>query len=414
MAEGGILPWPGDCASGQNGFSLVARSQLSSRFCFVFPTADFPLMKIGLVRRGFSPTGGAESYLRRLAAALEAAGHSCALFGGSAWPRAEWPAHRNFFRVPGNGPRRFADALAALEPRNRCDLLFSLERVWNCDCYRAGDGVHSAWLERRASAAPAWKSWLRRWNPKHRQLLALERALFSPGGASVVIANSQLVRSEIAGHYPAYPARQIEVVYNGLPAGAFHAATPEERRSARAALGLPTEEFVVLFAGSGWERKGLRHALAAVARLPARIRPRLLVAGRGRPAPFLRAAPAAAARSRFLGPVRDMAACQAAADVFVLPTLYDPFSNACLEALAAGLPVLTTDANGFAEILTPGMDGDIVRTADHLLESELAARLSEWADPARLAAARPVCSARAAGLTIERNVALTLARLGIS
>ena len=372
-------------------------------------------MKIGLVRRGYSPTGGAESYLHRLAEALEAAGHSCALFGDSTWPQAAWPAHREFFRVSGNGPRRFADALAALEPRNRCDLLFSLERVWTCDCYRAGDGVHRAWLERRARAEPAWRSRLRRWNPKHRQLLALERALFSPGGASLVIANSQLVRSEIEAHYPAYPERQIDVVYNGLPAGVFHAATPGARRSARAALGLPAEEFVVLFAGSGWERKGLHHALAAVARLSAQISPRLLVAGRGRPGPFLRAAPtAAAARSRFLGPVRDMAACYAAADVFVLPTLYDPFSNACLEALASGLPVLTTDANGFAEVLTPGMDGDIVGTADRALGIELAARLAGWADPARLAAARDVCIARAASLTMERNVTRTLARLGIA
>ena len=370
-------------------------------------------MKIGLVRRGYSPTGGAESYLRRLAAALETAGHSCALFA-SEWPRAEWPAHRDFFRVPGKGPRRFADALAALEPRNRCDLLFSLERVWACDCYRAGDGVHLAWLERRAHAEPAWRSYFRRWNPKHRQLLALERALFAPGGARQVIANSQLVRAEILAHYPAYPAGQIAVVYNGLPAGAFQAATPDERRSARTALGLSADEFVMLFAGSGWERKGLRHALAAVARLPERIRPLLLVAGRGQPGPFLRTAPAAvAARSWFLGPVRDMAACYAAADVFVLPTLYDPFSNACLEALASGLPVLTTDANGFAEILRPGIDGDIVSTTDHLSGTKFAARLSEWADPTRLAAARAVCAARAAGLTMERNVALTLARLGI-
>ena len=372
-------------------------------------------MKIGLVRRGYSPSGGAESYLLRLAEALEAAGHSCALFGGTDWPRAAWPAHREFFHVPGNGPRRFADALAAMKPRDRCDLLFSLERVWNCDCYRAGDGVHRAWLERRAQAEPAWRSQLRRWNPKHRQLLALESALFTPGGARVVIANSQLVRAEILAHYPAYPAGQIAVVHNGLPAGSFHAATPDERRSARAALGLTPEEFVVLFAGSGWERKGLRHALAAIARLPAAIYPLLVVAGRGRPGPFLRTAPpAAAGRTRFLGPVRDMAVCYAAADVFVLPTLYDPFSNACLEALAAGLPVLTTDANGFAEVLTPGRDGDIVSTADDAHGVELAARLAGWADPARLLAARAAGTARATGLTMERNLALTLAQLGIS
>ena len=84
-------------------------------------------------------------------------------------------------------------------------------------------------------------------------------------------------------------------------------------------------------------------------------------AGRGNPRPYLkRMPPGAAGRVRFLGPVSDMAACYAAADVFVAPTLYDPFSNACLEALAAGLPVLTTPANGFSEILTPGRDGEVI------------------------------------------------------
>ncbi len=373
-------------------------------------------MNIGLVRRGYSETGGAESYLRRLAAALSAAGHGCTLFAGPEWPRSAWSEHRPLVRVPGGkSPRRFADALAALTPGSACDLVFSLERVWNCGAYRAGDGVHLSWLARRARFEPAWKNWLRRLNPKHRELLALERSLFSPAGAGRVIANSQMVRAEILAYYPAYPAERIHVVYNGLPHGSFHPPTPPERQAARAALGLDAREFVILFAGTGWERKGLPHALAATARLPDAIRPRLLIAGHGRPGPFLQAASrAAAARTRFLGPQREMAPCYAAADVFVLPTWYDPFSNACLEALAAGLPVLTSDANGCAEILTPGVDGEIVATADHASGELLAARLLAWADPARLAAARGTCAAKAASLSMDRNVSLTLAALGIS
>ncbi|MGH7395365.1 MAG: glycosyltransferase family 4 protein, partial [Candidatus Methylomirabilales bacterium] len=50
----------------------------------------------------------------------------------------------------------------------------------------------------------------------------------------------------------------------------------------------------------------------------------------------------------------------AAADVFVLPTRFDPFANATLEAMAAGLPVVTTRMNGVAEILTPGSDGYVL------------------------------------------------------
>ena len=89
----------------------------------------------------------------------------------------------------------------------------------------------------------------------------------------------------------------------------------------------------------------------------------------------------AASRVHFLGPVREMAAVYAAADVFVLPTLYDPFSNASLEALAAGLPVLTTRANGFAEILTPGVDGEVFEVGDSEMLAVLIARWSGRCTP---------------------------------
>lgn len=370
-------------------------------------------MKIGLVRRGYSGSGGAESYLFRLADALEQAGHACALFGSPEWPRERWPAPREFHPVAGRTPRAFADALDAIEPGRRCDLVFSLERVWTCDCYRAGDGVHAAWLERRGAVEPAWRTFLHRWNPKHRQILALERALFGADAARRIIANSGLVRDEILQRYPGFPAGRVAVVQNGLPESAFRPASPEKRAAARATYNLRADEFVILFAGTGWVRKGLGHALRAVARLPDRVRPRLLVAGRGRPAGFLRASPAgAAARCTFLGPVHDMAAPYAAADVFVLPTVYDPFSNACLEALASGLPVLTSDANGFGEVLTPGVDGEIIPTTDAPRGEELAARLLAWADRERLEAARPLCVRKAAPFTMERNVRRTLELLG--
>ncbi len=362
-------------------------------------------MKIGLVRRGYSPTGGAENYLLRLADALEAAGHAPVLFAGPEWPRDRWPDHRARIPVPGGTPRAFADALAALRPATRCDRLFSLERVWQCDCYRAGDGVHRAWLARRTGAERWWQPLLRAFNPKHRQLLALEQSLFAHDGARRIIANSQLVRREIIEHY-ATPADRIAVVYNGLPAACFAPADPARRARARAQFDLRPDDYAVLFAGTGWTRKGLPHLLRAFARLPAALRPVLLVAGRG----DLRACqiPAPTDRVRFFGPVRDMAPPYAAADVFVAPTLYDPFANACLEALAAGLPVLTTPANGFAEIIDPGVHGDVFDPADAPTGNALAALLIAWADPQRRSAARPLCAERARLFTIEKNVAGTL------
>jgi UDP-glucose:(heptosyl)LPS alpha-1,3-glucosyltransferase len=75
----------------------------------------------------------------------------------------------------------------------------------------------------------------------------------------------------------------------------------------------------------------------------------------------------------FLGPQEGIERFYAAADVFVLPTLYDPFSNACLEAMASGLPVITTRNNGAAEIIEEGMEGFI--TSSITDPSDLARRI---------------------------------------
>ena len=367
-------------------------------------------MKIGLARRGYSSTGGAENYLCRLADALEATGHEPVLFASPDWPRDRWPASRELVVVNGGGPRDFADRVARLA-ESRCERLFSLERVWRCDCYRAGDGVHRAWLERRTLLEPAWKQWFRRANPKHRGILALEESLYARGGAKAIVANSRMVRDEIARVYGT-PAERIRLVYNGLSDASFQPVAPGTRARARAARNLAPADYAVLFAGTGWERKGLAHALAALERLPGSLRARLLVAGRGNPRRILgRLSAPARERVQFLGPVADMRTLYAAADVFVAPTLYDPFSNACLEALAAGLPVLTTPANGFAEIIEAGTDGDLFDTADRAGGHALAALLTAWADSMRRAKARAVRTAKAAGFTIEKNVAETLAVL---
>ena len=358
-------------------------------------------MNIGLVRRGYSATGGAEAYVKRFAQALLDAGHTCTLFTSADWPAADWPGGR-IEALPASTPLAFADALGKARAAAPCDYLFSLERVWSCDAYRAGDGVHQAWLERRARAEPFWKRWGRRLNPKHRQLLTLETSLFSPKGAGIVIANCRMVKEEIVREY-GYPAARIHVVYNGLPASA--APSPELRAQTRAQLGLAESDYVLLFAGTGWERKGLQTALDALAQVRATCRPVLLVAGRGNPRRYRQSE-----RVRFLGPVAQMAACYAAADAFVLPTLYDPFSNACLEALAAGLPVLTTAANGFSEILAPGLEGEVL--ANPRDSAALARAMEAWSDPARRAAIRPRLLELAHRFTIEANVRNTLAAMG--
>ena len=350
-------------------------------------------MRIGLVRRGYSASGGAESYLFRFANAARAAGHEPVLICGSEWPREVWP--HDSVVVAGKTPEDFADLLADRRESGGWDVLFSLERVWACDVYRAGDGVHAAWLDRRAEFEPAWRGWFRKFQRKHREIMELECALFT-GGARRVIANSQMVKDEIIRLYGT-PAEHVHVVHNGVP---IHTTEPGAREKTRAELGLAPGEYIALFAGSGWDRKGLRHAIAAVNAL--KIPVTLLVAGRGES----RGLPVSG-RVKFLGalPAEKLRAVLAAADVFILPTIYDPFSNACIEALAAGLPVITTTANGFSEIITHGADGHAVAPGD---TRALADALTFWADPPRREAVRPRLLEKAARCSVEENLARTI------
>jgi len=349
-------------------------------------------MIIGLVRRGYSGSGGAERYLLRFAEALREAGHGAVLFGSREWPAEAWKGE--IVRVEGNGPREFADGLVKARPREHCDLLYSLERVWECDAYRAGDGVHQAWLERRRAFEPVWKGWFRARQRKHREILELESAVFGAQGSRVIIANSHMVAGEIAQYFQT-PAERVRVIYNGVP---LCTGAPERRAQTRSRLGLKEGKCAVLFAGSGWERKGLRFAIQAVNRAKNAT---LLVAGTGK----RRGLPASA---RFLGAVREMGELMEAADIFLLPTIYDPFSNASLEAMAAGLPVITTQANGFAEIMRPGEDGEALPSPADI--EGIAGAIEKWS-ACETPSSREARRAQASRYTIEANVRETLTAL---
>ena len=345
-------------------------------------------MKIGLVRRGHSATGGAEAYLIRFAREALRAGHTPVLITTAEWPEERWIG-TPILRLDASSPEAFAAAFQKLE--SGCDVHLSFERVPGCDVFRAGDGIHAGWLKRREAFEPWWRIAFRWVNAKHGQLLRLEREIFDPANTRAVIANSRMVRDEIVNHFH-YPAGQIHVIPNGL--------TPVEvtadRAGARRALEIPDDRLSVLFLGSGWERKGLAVAIKAVEMCEETT---LLVAGRG-PADLFRSPSA-----KFLGPVSDLSSLFAAADIFLLPTWYDPFSNACLEALAAGLPVITTNANGFAEVIDRGVHGEIVEPGDSLTIAE---HLDAWRLNGRCASAAPACRERASHYSIEKNVAETL------
>jgi UDP-glucose:(heptosyl)LPS alpha-1,3-glucosyltransferase len=359
---------------------------------------------IAFVRRGYSPTGGAERYLKRLARGVIEAGHEIQLIASNDWPEDQWPFGL-IRRLSAESVIGFADELEQIRPQLHCDALFSLERVWSCDIYRAGDGVHRAWLERRRKFEIPLKQFVRAANRKHRDLLQLEESLFAHRKAGRVIVASEMVRHEILDLY-GYPGDKIEITRNGVPIDKFR-FDPELRETAREHLKLKPDQIALLFAGSGWERKGLLFAIQAMALCKNR-KMCLLVAGRGNERlykttrlRFWREEPV-----QFLGEVADLVHVYAAADIFILPTIYDPFSNACLEALACGLPIITTRTNGFSEIIEHTVHGSIVDHAGNLIGLRDAIRF--WSDPSRRAAARSANIERASQFDISKNAQQTL------
>ncbi len=359
-------------------------------------------LNIAFVRRGYSPSGGAEAYVKRLARGIVDLGHDAQLVATDEWPENEWP-FGSITRLRENSPIGFADELENIRPRIGCDVLMSLERVWHCDVYRAGDGVHQAWLNRRRKFEMPLQRFVRGINRKHQDILKLEKSLFAEASAGRVIANSEMVKNEIVDLYH-YPANKIEIVRTGVLLDTFR-FDPGFRERSRSNLKLKAGQVALLFVGSGWERKGLRFAIEAFELCRGRNL-RLLVAGRGdarayKPKRFFTQEPV-----RFLGELADLLPIYAAADVFILPSIYDPFSNACLEALASGLPVITTRDNGFSEIIEDGVHGSIVDLPNNAMALRDAIRF--WSDESRRSAARSRIIERASEFDISKNVQQTL------
>ena len=264
--------------------------------------------------------------------------------------------------------RRTARAIAAGD----FDVVQGFSRTRHQDVYRAGGGSHAAYME-SVYARPAL---LGRFSPRHRSLLAIEEAVFRDE-RQTLLCNSKLVAGELAERY-GVTAERLAVIYNGVDLERFH-PRERDRSGARLRSELGLDRPIALFVGSGFARKGLDRAIAGLA--AAGVKADLLVAGAGDPSAFRRQAESLGigGRVHFLGVRSDVAALYAAADLFVLPTRYDPFANVCLEAMAAGVAVATTPRNGAAELISHGVSGFVC-------EDDFAPAFRALEDPARLRA----------------------------
>lgn len=371
-------------------------------------------MKIALIRKEYDHLrGGAERYAVNLARGLAGRGHEVHVFAGS-WEhedRSGITMHRvPFIKRP--SPLKnlsFQRNSRKLVAGQSFDIVQGLSQVFPGDVYRVGEPLHIHWLN--LSVSSPVKRFFKYFSPRHRVLLSIERTIFQPENYRRIIVNSRMSGSQVR-HYYGVADEKIRVVRNGIDLGQFNPGERGRMRIAsRSRLGLSQDETVLLFAGNDFKRKGLQFALQYAIALKAQGHGmKLLIAGRGNPAPFLRMARQRSFENNllFLGSLPDMREAYHCADLLVHPALYEPFGNVCLEAMACGLPVATTRLNGASEIIDHGVNG-IVTDAPWDMEnmiSSIAKALDR--DRAGLKDMAERAAQRAAEFSLARTVDETL------
>jgi len=361
-------------------------------------------VKIALVRKDFSPKGGGgERYSVDLARALRDFGHEVHVFAHRYEPLKGVSFHPVAVPLKPFGLQNwiFAKNVRLALSRNEFDIVNGLSQIYPQDIYRLGDGIHKHWLSVRRPTifSHLWD----KVSPRHRLLLHLERKIFSPGNYKRIVANSELCKQHAINYYKV-PPQLVDVIYCGVDFDIFNSSVRNEGAQLRTSLGIGREAIVVLFVGTNYARKGLDVLLQAISLLKYKEKYRLLVIGKGNIPRYERLAQRLGLQeiTVFCGFQEQMPPFYGAAEIFVLPSYYDPFGNVCLEAMACGLPVITTRETGVSELMAHGRSGFVM---DH---PENISALTEWLealeDPELRRSMGADAQKQSAFLTIERNL----------
>jgi UDP-glucose:(heptosyl)LPS alpha-1,3-glucosyltransferase len=341
-------------------------------------------MRIALLTRRFdSAGGGTERDLIITANCLRAAGHQVTIFADEIrGATGTW----NVRRVGGRlrlgralSLIRFAWTAAPAARRAGADLVLSFARCVGADVMRSGGGAHASYLH----AARKWRGPLgataMRLSPYHQVQMLVERQAFRNPGLKRVIAVSNFVRDDLIREFNLAPEKAI-TIYNGVDLDRFQPASDSSQRDAvRQKFVVPASARVVAFVGNGFARKGLGFLIEAWPLVAGGAF--LLVVGSDRQTEkFARRAHALNVGGRvvFTGPQPKVEEIFHAADAFAMPSLFEPFGNVVMEAMASGLPALTSAFSGVAEVIPPSMRGFRVDNPDDV--GEVALRLGALFD----------------------------------
>jgi UDP-glucose:(heptosyl)LPS alpha-1,3-glucosyltransferase len=368
-------------------------------------------LKIALViLHADAARGGAERYTVDLAEGLRRRGHQVSLLASSLTPDLQSPQN---VQLPAAGASRdgrylrFLDRLDRHLATTQYQIVHAMLPVRRCDIYHPHAGIAAAavahgHLKYEGAFQQVVSRVATRLNRRRQRFAEVERTLLTGDKPPMVLCLSNYVRRSLAEHYT-LPDSRLATLFNAIDLARFDpAARPEARAAERQRLGIDPHKIVALLLANDFERKGLREAIRATAKVrDARLT--LLVAGKQIPKPYRALATKEGVEQIvFAGSTTDPAALYQAADFFLLPTRHDPCSLVVLEALAMGLPVISTVHNGACEIMTDGQEGLVLADPADIIT--LADAIRTMLDPDRRARMSAACKALRPRLAYDHHL----------
>ncbi len=359
-------------------------------------------LRIAIVLDRFLPSRGGESYFSWLAQALSERGHDVHIFARVAEesPDRGYTIHSiPVWRYPRSlRTLTFLISSARVIRWDDFDIIHGVEGTLLMNIYNPHEGVERAYLKQDflsvSNPGYFFYKYLKRYlSPEHYLKIWIQKKQYLSPRVKRIIAISKMIKKDIIRYY-GVSEEKIAVVFNCVDLDRFHPRNREiHRNRMRETLGIDPELIVLLFIGNNYRLKGLEPLLSSLALLRERFpeRPfRLLVLGRGHRGRYRRLAKRIGVSDLilFLGHVREVEQVYSASDIYVHPTFYDSCSLTVLEALATGLPVITSRFNGAADAILSKEGGEVIETPANV--KSLAESIAYYFDEDRREKARVV------------------------
>ena len=309
----------------------------------------------------YFPFGGLQRDFMRIASTVAARGHHVRVYTQS-W-EGECPKTFELIHVPvkshtnhGRNAEYYAWVQNHLKA-HPADRVVGFNKMPGLDVYFAADVCY-------AEKVAQEKGFLYRLTSRYRHYAAFERATFEHGKSTKLMMLTDKQIADFQKHYQTEPER-FKILPPGIyPDRKYSEQIPNSREIYRQKNGIKEQQNLLLQVGSDFVRKGVDRSIEALAALPESLRHNtlLFVVGQDKPRKFEVLAEKLGVRSNvhFFSGRNDVSELMAAADLLLHPAYQEAAGIVLLEAITAGLPVLTTAVCGYAHYIADANCGTVI------------------------------------------------------